>query len=119
MNNIDISRQIKDFYSYYIIENTKLKPKEEFNKDTLKTYCTASFIDRTFNDPNTDEDPLLMVQDYNLHMKKTLSVTKINSEYNKYNVCYVESYDNTTHCIRVTIQIINGKWKIDNTELVK
>jgi aminoglycoside/choline kinase family phosphotransferase len=105
---------IKGFYHYYIVETDKTFPHITFNEDTLQTYCTASFLKKWY--AAREYDRVLQAQDDYSEWAQNLTVAPLNnSGNNAYKVCFLGPLN---HCIIVTVKQEQGKWKIDDTQVI-
>lgn len=104
---------LKEFYTYYIIENSKM-PRNEKSIDKIKTkYCTTSFLNKISYE-ELDFDPFLNTQDCQTEFLKSLSITKRAGEFNSYMVSYMDEYNKTKITIELTVVIEKGGFKIDS-----
>lgn len=113
-NNERSAVNIKKFYRYYIIETEKTLPQVKFNKDTLRKYCTASFLKKWYD--GSEYDRVLQAQDYYIEWAKNITVAPLNNtENNEYNVCFLGPLK---HCIIITVKKEQGRYKISDTRSV-
>jgi hypothetical protein len=102
---------IKGFYHYYIVETDKTFPHIKFNEDTLRKYCTASFLKKWYD--GREYDRVLQAQDDYIEWANNIKVVPLNKPANHvYKVCFLGPLK---HCIIVTVKKEQGKWKIDDT----
>ena len=108
----EISNMLKSFYTAYITENAQ--DREDFKRiEILKTkYCTKSLLN-SIRTKDFDADPFINGQDYNEEWVKTLTVNKVVSKNNQFEVCFIVTYDNSLHCVKVTVKKEGEMWKID------
>ena len=109
----DASKKVKRFYSYYILELDRTFPQVEVDEDTLRKYCTTSFLKKM--EQEHEYDLILQAQDYYEELADKLVVNQIkNPKSNKYKVCYPPG--TPSDCIIVTMKEEQGEWKIDDTQ---
>lgn len=105
---------IKKFYHYYIVEENKTFPYIKFNEDTLRTYCTTSFLKAWYEE--SEYDRVLQAQDDYLEWANKSTVVPLKkTENNEYKVCFQGPI---SHCIIVTVKKEQGKYKISDTRSV-
>jgi hypothetical protein len=105
---------IKKFYHYYIVETDKTFPHIKFNEDTLRKYCTASFLKKWYG--GREYDRVLQAQDDYIEWANNIKVVPLNiRENNEYNVCFLGPLK---HCIIVTVKKEQGRYKISDTRRV-
>ena len=111
----NIVKRLSSFYSYYIVKS--LDPvNDKISRDTMKKYCTASFLKQTYYavDPERDADVMLDVQDFDTAWVHTLKITKVSDgDKKKYSICVWLVYEKIYHCIHVALKKEQGEWKID------
>ena len=97
---------LKVFYQSYIRESSKI--------ESLKAkHCTAKFLVQ-IADAELDADPFLNAQDVEEKWAENLEITPESAAKDQYKVCYTASFDNSKHCVKVTMVDEGGSWKIDN-----
>ncbi|GAA4469655.1 hypothetical protein GCM10023093_29490 [Nemorincola caseinilytica] len=107
--------KLKRFYTYYITENDRREPNEQFSRDTLMKYCTRGFLARSYDDTDIDYDPVISGQGYDTKWTRTLTVTKATQGREKeYRVSYQTDAQHNSHNIVVTMAKEDGEWKIDD-----
>jgi viroplasmin and RNaseH domain-containing protein len=111
-HNESSAANVKKFYHYYILETERTFPQIKFNEDTLRKYCTASFLKKWYD--GSEYDRVLQAQDDYIEWAKNIKVVPLNNtENNKYNVCFLGRQN---HCIIVTVKKELGEWKMDDTQ---
>lgn len=70
-------QRLKMFYTYYMLFNDQPLPAKTISKDTLRKYCSASFLKKMHADKELDYDPIVQAQDYDKQFVKTLQVASI------------------------------------------
>jgi hypothetical protein len=104
---------LKEFYTNYINENSKM-PRNEKNIDKIKRkYCTNNLINK-INNEELDFDPFLNAQDCQEEFLKTLSINKGAGEFDTYVVSYMDDYSKTKITIELTVVIEKDGFKIDS-----
>ncbi|MBL0019574.1 MAG: DUF3828 domain-containing protein [Bacteroidetes bacterium] len=104
---------LKVFYQSYIRESSKV-PEDHAKIESLKAkHCTAKFLVQ-IADAELDADPFLNAQDVEEKWAENLEITPESAAKDQYKVCYTASFDNSKHCVKVTMVDEGGSWKIDN-----
>lgn len=107
-----IHDRLMHFYAYYIADNDTKDTHHRTSADTLRQYCTASFLKKLpGKSASCDCDPIIQAQDYDKNWIKTLTVT--NAGPHKYDICF-NDFDTHRNCFTVTVAQENGKLKINN-----
>lgn len=105
--------RLRHFYTWYISYNdsaTHAPPQ-----DSIKKYCTASFIKNVLKDTEIDYDPITSTQEYHRKWAKSLLVSKATPDEDAtYQVTFpAGDNESTAHHLVVTMNEENGEWKID------
>lgn len=104
---------LKAFYKDYIKESSKV-PADNAKIESLKTkHCTAKYLGQ-LADQELEADPFLNAQDVEEKWADNLEITPDGVTQNQFSVCYTASFDNSKHCVEVTMVEDGGSWKIDN-----
>lgn len=108
-----IISMLKEFYTSYITENSKMPPNMK-NIDSMKRkYCTNSLLYK-IKKQELDYDPFLNAQDSNTEWLKTLSITKDSNKTNLYIVSYIDSYSNNKISVKLIIVKEKDSFKINS-----
>ena len=107
---------IKEFYSSYILESSKMPPNDLQIEALKNRHCTQRFLTQ-LNDAEVDVDPFLNAQDVDEKWASTLEIIPKDVSKNLYSVCYEIGYDKSKQCVVVLAKENQGLWKIDNVEI--
>ena len=111
--NAQALESLKTFYKGYIAETSKL-PENRAAVESLKAqHCTARYLKQLAAE-DLEADPFLNAQDVEESWASNLEVTPDDVVQNQFAVCYTASFDNSKHCVEVTMVEDGGSWKIDN-----
>jgi hypothetical protein len=112
-NDTQAMDSLKGFYQSYIKESSKV-PSDNAKLESLKAkHCTKQYLDK-LADEELDADPFLNAQDVEEQWAENLEITADASNKNQFSVCYTVSFDNSKHCVAVSMVEEDGSWKIDN-----
>jgi len=118
-SNDTLADVVHDFYLFYIHEGfEKLKPCSKM-KDTLEKYCTPSFLRRISEDEEIDVDPFILAQDIDGSWRESMTIQKCSGNNPAaYKVCLWQNVyaGNKPHCLKVLLEQVQGRWKIDNVK---
>ena len=109
---------LKDFYTSYIIESSKMSPTQTQKLNSIKAkYCTKGLLDKIekqFKSGELDYDPFLKAQDVDTGWLKTLSFSKDLKKPSSYVVSYTDTNSSTKVNIYVTVVKKNEGLRITN-----
>jgi hypothetical protein len=113
-NDKEITGMLKDFYTSYIVERSKMP--ENFKKidSTVKKYCTIDLQNQLKNE-DIDYDLLLNGQFCEKEWLNTMSINKDSNDNSIYNVSFEFMADGKTKQKNIKLQIVknNVEYKIN------
>jgi Protein of unknown function (DUF3828) len=112
-NDTQAMDSLKTFYQSYIRETSKV-PEDHAKVEALKAkHCTAKYLGE-LAEAELEADPFLNVQDVEETWADNLEITADAAAKDQFSVCFTASYDNSKHCVKVSMVDESGTWKIDN-----
>ena len=106
-----ITKMLKEFYSNYITENSKMPPNIKKIAIIKNIYCSKKLV-ANLNKKQLDYDPFLNAQDSDVDWIKTLTISKGVQNKNLYVVTY--SIDGSKNTVKLMVVNEVGKFKIDS-----
>ena len=99
---------LKDFYSHYMTEMSKMPPNSKYLDNLESSHCTKQLLSKLKNE-DYDYDPFLNAQDIDLASVKSLSIKK--SSDNAYIVSYTAANKKIIH-VKVFVMCEKNKYSI-------
>ena len=112
-NGDEIKKMLIEFYTSYIIENSKMPVDNDKINFIKRKYCTDNLI-RKVKKQELDYDPILNAQDCDREWIKTLSVLKDSKKKNVYKISFKGVYNEKCNIVNVLVVKENNIYKIDN-----
>ena len=106
-------QRLSKFYKEYITENLSVTENTDKIENLLNKYCTNSFREK-LSSLQLDADPIVDAQDYEEEWINNMSIIKLENASHEYQVCFLLSFDNSQHCIFLTLKKEDDLWKINN-----
>jgi hypothetical protein len=111
---------LQRFYRWYVRQAASVPSRFSINDDTLKQYCTKSFLKNSFHDSALDYDPLLSAEKFNKFWATNIMTGRLeDSRVKMYRVSFQTDKQFHSHNIAVTLAKENGLWKIDYVKDIK
>jgi|ERR1044072_10351 hypothetical protein len=109
-------KMLKEFYTSYITEGTKIESNEDQLESIQKKYCTAKMLTKMkheMEEGEMDSDPFINAQDFNIDWLKTLTITKDPQKADVYIVSYLDNYTKTRTQMKLHVVKEGAQYKID------
>lgn len=105
---------LRQFYTSYITEESKMSSNEEKLNSIKKQYCTKKILKKIQQDEELEYDPFLHAQDADTDWLKTLTISKDPQKANAYIVSYLSSYDKKKIVTKLVVVKEGQGYKIDD-----
>lgn len=104
----EVIGMLKNFYSSYIVERSKMP--EDFKKidSIINKYCTSNLKDQLKNE-DIDYDLLLDGQFWDKEWLNTMSINKASDDASIYNVSFYYMADSKTKQKNIRVQVVKDK----------
>ena len=109
-------KMLKEFYTSYITEGTKIESSEDKLESIQKKYCTAKMLTKMkheMEEGEMDSDPFINAQDFDIDWLKTLTITKDPQKADVYVVSYLNNYSKTKTHMKLRVVKEGAQYKID------
>jgi hypothetical protein len=103
---------LNEFYSNYIIENSKSQIDQKTINSLKSKYCTSRLLNK-IKIEDLDYDPFLNAQDCDAEWLKTLTITRDSRKPNFYIISFVDNLSNKKNYIRLSVIKEKDTYKID------
>jgi|GEM_PF-5864203 len=108
------------FYTWYVKNAANAPSRWELNQDTLKEYCSPSFLKNIFSDSALDYDPLLSADKFNERWAENITIANgAKGSAKVYRIHFIKDKAHHSHNILATMSKERGFWKIDYVEDIK
>jgi Protein of unknown function (DUF3828) len=109
-------KMLKEFYTSYITEGTKIESNEDKLESIQKKYCTAKLLTKMkheMEEGEMDSDPFINAQDFDINWLKSLTISKDAQKADVYIVSYLDNDAQTRTNIKLHVVKEGSLYKID------